>query len=204
MRHVFDALVRDREEKLVAGWSIVREGILRSGGKGLRFGWRKGSPLKDLGYDEWTGHDFGLIDHTYRYTDSRGCPEESMSGLVVREQMSDQMTCNGACCSVFDLRLGGETSSLEELRVRLAAGERIQDGDFIADMLVPLDRDSAQAVRAHEGLSLIGGDDIAPRYTCRHWDLATRLCTVYDRRPTMCRRYGTVEDPCSHGCGCGV
>jgi Fe-S-cluster containining protein len=42
-----------------------------------------------------------------------------------------------------------------------------------------------------------------PSYTCRHFDAAAGLCTVYERRPAMCRDYpgyGTPGRTCEH-CG---
>lgn len=59
----------------------------------------------------------------------------------------------------------------------------LKDADMVADMLVPL-RDG----------------DAVLHFTCRHWDPASRLCTVYDRRPRMCRDYPHAR-MCDHGCG---
>lgn len=37
-------------------------------------------------------------------------------------------------------------------------------------------------------------------YTCKHFDKKTKLCTIYDERPLMCRRFPNGE-PCPYpGC----
>jgi len=39
-----------------------------------------------------------------------------------------------------------------------------------------------------------------PLYTCRHWDTDTRLCSVYDQRPSLCADFPYGES-CHHkGC----
>ena len=60
----------------------------------------------------------------------------------------------------------------------------IVDGEFIADMVIPLQTDA-------EGLHW---------YTCRHLDTSTGLCTVYAQRPAMCRDfpYGTTCQHCGY------
>lgn len=76
------------------------------------------------------------------------------------------------------------------------------DGATIAAMLVPLTRDEGRA--RHE--RFIGGPwrhEHRPElhlYTCRHWDVDTRLCTIYERRPEMCRDF-PYEAGCPH-CDC--
>lgn len=39
-------------------------------------------------------------------------------------------------------------------------------------------------------------------FTCKHWDGATRLCTIYERRPQMCRDYPEPGKVCRF-CGDG-
>ncbi len=94
-----------------------------------------------------------------------------------------ERTCPGGCCAVFGLR-----SDLDE--VRREASQTV-DGATLADMLVPLTREEGRA--RHE--RFIGGvwrhehlPDIH-LFTCRHWDSDTRLCTIYERRPQMCRDF---------------
>jgi Fe-S-cluster containining protein len=33
-------------------------------------------------------------------------------------------------------------------------------------------------------------------YSCKHFDDEEKVCTIYDNRPSMCRRYGTEKQPC--------
>jgi Fe-S-cluster containining protein len=97
-------------------------------------------------------------------------------------------TCAGACCAVFPMKKGFKATGKE--------------GRFIADMRIPLTR--RQALRRSRRL----GYSDPPRYgkkwewfTCRHWDEQTRLCTVYDKRPKMCRDYPYSGRQCERGCG---
>jgi Fe-S-cluster containining protein len=92
--------------------------------------------------------------------------------------------------------------------------DNIQDHDYLADMLIPLN-----LVEAAERLESFGvephwadeaGFDWAGRYvndptrrlmTCRHFDEETRLCGAYDSRPQMCRNYPYTATSCDYGCG---
>ena len=104
--------------------------------------------------------------------------------------MSVERTCDGKCCAVFALFDGIEN--------RQATEER----DFIMDMVIPLSYDEALARAAKFGVPV---ESIPkPRsgwspYTCRHWDEETRLCTVYEQRPRMCRDF-PYDGPCRMGC----
>jgi Fe-S-cluster containining protein len=100
------------------------------------------------------------------------------------------VNCSGACCAVFPLSL-----TYDRLRDRWPW---ITDGDFILDMLVPLDLVAAaeRSIEFDGQLTLTPGREY---FTCRHWDPDTRLCTVYDQRPDMCRRY-PYRNGCDHGC----
>lgn len=76
--------------------------------------------------------------------------------------------CTGGCCRSFPLPLG-------VTKERLQADPRsFEDGEMVADMLVPLGREEV---------------DGHPLYTCKHLDYVTGDCTVYDRRPAMCREF---------------
>jgi len=100
--------------------------------------------------------------------------------------------CTGACCAAFYLPY-----TIRELRTR-----KLQDGAFIADMVIPLSPKEARE-RSHR----FGGNLESPwrlrghYFACRHWDEQTRLCTVYDQRPRMCSGYPYGE-PCKIGEGC--
>jgi Fe-S-cluster containining protein len=72
---------------------------------------------------------------------------------------------------------------------------------FITDMLVPLTAYEAKVRWAELGYGDLTVLDLGkPLYTCRHWDTETRLCTVYDQRPWLCRDY-PYTGACQHtGC----
>ncbi len=106
------------------------------------------------------------------------------------------MGCTGLCCAVLTLN--------DDLLVH---PERYRQGGFIVNMVVPLSHEAA-AERARE----FGADGVAPHldgrdlFKCRHWDEQTRFCTVYERRPDMCRLYPYAEpDGSPKPCGwCGA
>lgn len=115
-------------------------------------------------------------------------------------------TCPGSCCAVF--------TYLDMDHPRFPT---TMDADFISDMLIQLD-----LVSAAERLTELG-PDVQPEFldesdlfdwegrlltdptrrlmTCRHWDIETRLCTVYEQRPRMCRDY-PYGRTCDYGCAC--
>jgi Fe-S-cluster containining protein len=98
--------------------------------------------------------------------------------------------CDGRCCAVFHF-----TFDLDRVR------RRVVDGEFIADMLVPLTDKQAKERADKFGIGAIHPPGKGRAFfTCKHWDEDTRLCTAYDKRPSMCRDYpyGKV---CDHGCG---
>jgi Fe-S-cluster containining protein len=73
-------------------------------------------------------------------------------------------------------------------------------------MLEPITIKEAQARRAKFGGAplLEGADEEVGWFKCRHWDETTRLCTIYDQRPWMCRIYPSTSkgEVCDHGCDC--
>jgi Fe-S-cluster containining protein len=107
--------------------------------------------------------------------------------------------CTGACCAVFwlDMRPNDFTAKWKAT---------IRDGQYIADMVVPLTLDAAAQRAADYGVywspeinsaPLEDVDDLA--YTCRYWDSRTRKCLSYKSRPSMCRAY-PYNQLCGH-CG---
>lgn len=87
--------------------------------------------------------------------------------------MSDAVTCPGRCCE--QLALHPTIEMAERFALNGSA-----EAAFVLDMLI--ERDDLPPTRE-------------PFYRCRHFDAATRLCTVYERRPNMCRDY-----PGASGC----
>lgn len=105
--------------------------------------------------------------------------------------------CPGGCCAVFWLPR--------------EVPEGVADREFILDMRIELTPEqaserwakfvgSAQPVAMKRSATEVTAPGVErPAYTCRHWDEQTRLCTVYDQRPMICRDY-PYGQPCSHGC----
>ena len=113
-------------------------------------------------------------------------------------------SCSGKCCSVFNY-----PASPDQLRQRSEGREGFwHDQDrFLADMLITLTADEAVErarrfeVTPPEGFDLVAWAEMGQLYTCRHWDEETRLCTVYEDRPEMCREY-PYAGRCQHDCNC--
>lgn len=86
--------------------------------------------------------------------------------------------CGGGCCERFHFG-HGETMETVQEKGRLRGGE----DQVIADMLIPL------------GVSTLDSDGEAGLpvfwFTCKHFDTTTRLCKIYEQRPSMCRTYNT-------------
>lgn len=66
----------------------------------------------------------------------------------------------------------------------------------IADMVIPLGRktmaEACEIVGSAKAKHIeIGDDESTMRYTCRHLS-PTGDCTIYDRRPDMCKRYPSM------------
>ena len=113
------------------------------------------------------------------------------------------MSCHGGCCAVFTI----SAENLQKLRVSAHPSAH-----FILDMLIPVPVEELVDRLVRLGYS--EGHDPAtyPDYarshgypeewqtfTCRHWDETSRLCAVYDERPTMCRKYPNGQT--CQGCG---
>lgn len=106
--------------------------------------------------------------------------------------------CTGACCEHFVITGIGRT--VEEIQ-RYLRERNVLDGPFTADMLVPLHQ-------ALPGAPAPNGEPFAMEppgggwvFTCRHFDVQARACTVYAQRPHMCREF-PYGRPCSHGDRC--
>lgn len=104
--------------------------------------------------------------------------------------------CTGGCCAVFWLPRD--------------VPDTVADAEFIRDMRIELTPEQASerwskfvgdeppvGMKPNASDAPVAGGRSA--YTCRHWDENTRLCTVYDQRPMLCRDY-PYGQACSHGC----
>lgn len=100
--------------------------------------------------------------------------------------MADVDRCTGHCCQNFSL-----SWSPEELR---DAYRRWQD-DLNDLAPIPIDIHLIYPMVFYLGDDAPGVEHINEpvfsgyRYRCKHWDPATRDCTIYEIRPQMCRDY---------------
>lgn len=87
------------------------------------------------------------------------------------------MTCSGSCCENFPLPF-----SKEILNRKLQEGVQFNgtpnETKMIAEMVIPIQKEAFK----HNGSRYFW-------YTCKNWDRETRKCTVYEKRPVMCRTY---------------
>ncbi len=97
-------------------------------------------------------------------------------------------------------------TSPPEIHEKLADGINYIDGEYIANMLIPLTLDQARERAERFGITVPSYEFLGnrwkkdtPLYTCKHWNEETRLCSAYDSRPTMCAKY-PYEGICEH-CG---
>lgn len=104
--------------------------------------------------------------------------------------------CTGDCCSSFPVA-NVEADTHEGIVSKLLASawgsDPHPDDRFIAEMVIPN-----------------GFDRGVPMFTCKWWDVETRLCTVWENRPDMCRGYPNYpghecphpdcDGDCDHGC----
>lgn len=109
-----------------------------------------------------------------------------------------ESACPGLCCAAFYW-----PRTLAWMRKNPNA---MFDGPQIADMLIPLTPKEAR--ERYERFA--GAEAVVPsgfkwkyrghHFTCKNWDEETRLCRIYEDRPTMCRDYPYGQE-CQHGCG---
>lgn len=110
--------------------------------------------------------------------------------------------CDGRCCSIFNY-----PHTPEFLKFRHESLNGYPDDKMLSEMLVRLT--PKEAIERAEKFGVVPprgmtreqwAEKTGPVYTCKHWDEETRLCTVYDKRPQMCRDY-PYGKRCQHGCG---
>ncbi len=109
--------------------------------------------------------------------------------------MSDR--CTGACCTRFAFT--GKGTTPEEIVGFIRENGR--DGAQIADMILPLYPLIPGAEYPTGNVVLekpVGGGWV---FTCKHFNLETRDCGIYESRPEMCREY-PYRSPCEHGERC--
>jgi Fe-S-cluster containining protein len=99
--------------------------------------------------------------------------------------MSPPETCGGYCCERFHFRHGQSLEEIKEDAKRFPEGH---ERHFIADMLIFIEKDPKD----------LDGDGTIPVnwFTCKHFDTTTRLCKVYEQRPSICRDFNSWWNPC--------
>lgn len=107
--------------------------------------------------------------------------------------------CNGDCCVAFRVPF-----TLVDLAEGNVGDMDVEEARMLADMLEPL---TLAETRLRQ-LDFIRGvipvfdeSDEGFLYKCKNWDEETRLCTIYEDRPPMCRDF-PYGKPCRYGCEC--
>jgi Fe-S-cluster containining protein len=93
--------------------------------------------------------------------------------------------CTGTCCVAFYLRRPSTNPVVLEMLLPIDRDEAEQRHRALGDLSVAADLSAGTATEEGDG----------QWYKCKNWDEDTRLCTIYDTRPTMCRDY-----PYEKGC----
>lgn len=105
-----------------------------------------------------------------------------------KSELSRSDSCLGRCCEQFHLSGYNEEIRQSDLLSEAWGGEK----HTVAVMLRPL-------FEVHYYNK--GRASSEQFYTCRHFDKVSRLCTNYENRPDMCRRYPDYGK-CHHCIGC--
>ncbi len=104
--------------------------------------------------------------------------------------MGDGMSsCNGECCRAFALPFTKEALQ-ESARLGHEHNGSAKETQLIADMLIPL-----------EGLTTTYGGETRYWFTCKHLDQQSGKCTIYEKRPVLCRQYPSKCSDPQLGCG---
>ena len=114
--------------------------------------------------------------------------------------MSGVPTCPGYCCEAFSIGSPEEfdARNKDQPEYELVKGLVIHLGQFEGN---PTGRTEC-GKRSTKRLE--PGDPSGWHFhTCRAWDPETRLCTVYETRPSMCRKYPNWDVCAFDGCDMG-
>ncbi len=104
--------------------------------------------------------------------------------------------CTGHCCEKF--QLPWNQKGLDKALEDTLHGTMVwQDMEFVHDMVIFIGPTEESLI---ENLENTDSGQQFWDWTCRHFDKENRICTVYDKRPQMCRKHG-VDYPCAtQGC----
>lgn len=88
--------------------------------------------------------------------------------------------CGGYCCERFHFRTN---DTPEQLKEWVSGPGALEANKQVVEMVVYLGESTLDA----------DGEEGPSRhwYTCKHFNRETRLCTIYETRPAMCRNYNT-------------
>lgn len=103
--------------------------------------------------------------------------------------------CTGHCCERFTIP-GESYESLRDIYTQWQTAGCPPTANSIDILFTMLKKVGISDVR-NNGLRL---EAPVQWYTCKHYDRARHLCTIYDVRPLMCRAYPNGE-PCTYA-GC--
>jgi Fe-S-cluster containining protein len=115
-----------------------------------------------------------------------------------KEGRTKIVTCGGECCKRFILNYSPKElkkliKSSWNTAIGFAEGASVPEDMFV--YLGEFNWDPAEPERKYETK--------VHHYTCKYWDKETTLCTVYAKRPRICRLYPDNDrgDYCKHpGC----
>lgn len=106
--------------------------------------------------------------------------------------VNEEGRCTGQCCRSFPLNIDFTLQAdqvINILRNGKPNGVKMQEGEAIADMIIPIYGPWPAA-------------DPQARFTCKHFDGSN--CNNYQQRPWLCRDHG-VGSKCDHvGKGCTI
>lgn len=110
--------------------------------------------------------------------------------------------CTGHCCeSIFTCYSLSEWKRYKRACLRKQKTFSLDNGNrqpvgsntdeiiYIADMLIPVKVDRRKTKLTDRGINP------STEYHCKHYNKETRLCTAYEKRPSMCRDYPEYGDP---------
>lgn len=114
--------------------------------------------------------------------------------------------CTGNCCEKFTL------PASKEILNRWVQNQRPMNGTMeetrmVADMVIPMEGGRCVDRIVHDGKNYR-----LFSYTCRHFNVETRRCSIYEKRPVLCRTYPDrtacrhkscpVQDGTNHAVAC--
>jgi Fe-S-cluster containining protein len=85
------------------------------------------------------------------------------------------LSCNGGCCENFPLPMSKEMINRRYQNSQDANGTLLEM-KMLKEMVIPL-----------QNSAFVAGGKRFFWYTCKHWSKESRKCTIYEKRPSLCR-----------------